>query len=99
MSQDRLVLTRFVEGEDIEAFLTTFERLMEIPYPTGPMGGEAGATTLRMSTTGIRSNGGGGSLGVLGGKESIPRYMISVQRHTGSGFELQGRKKMSHTLN
>ena len=30
LAQDRLVLTRFVEGEDIEAFLTTFERLMSV---------------------------------------------------------------------
>lgn len=27
---DKLVLTRFVEGDDIEAFLTTFERLMGV---------------------------------------------------------------------
>ena len=30
LAQDRLVLTRFVESEDIEAFLTTFERLMSV---------------------------------------------------------------------
>jgi hypothetical protein len=30
MSNDKLVLTRFVEGEDIEAFLITSERLMAV---------------------------------------------------------------------
>ena len=30
VSNDKLTLTCYVEGDDIEAFLTTFERLMRV---------------------------------------------------------------------
>ena len=53
---DKLVLAHFIEGDDIEAFLTTFERLMAVYHIEESVGREVNVTALRQSSTSVCSH-------------------------------------------